>query len=74
MNKLIKNSEVPHKGDVALLHYDKSGLDHVAIVEWVFDDNSFLISECNYIHGECGIRHLTMEYKNLKGFYENTGI
>jgi len=70
MVAITKTTDTPRKGDVAIFHYEKSGLKHVAVVEYVFDDNSFLISECNYHSGECGVRHLDLTYKNLRGFYE----
>lgn len=58
-----------YKGTVAIFNYEKSGLKHVAVVEYVFEDGSFLTSECNYHAGECGFRHLQPTYPNLLGFY-----
>jgi len=69
MATIVSNEFKPAKGMIAVFVYEKSGLGHVAIVEYVFDNDSFLISECNYISGKCGIRHLQLDYKNLRGFY-----
>lgn len=69
MATLSPNSFTPKKGDVAIFHYEKSGLKHVAVVEYVFTNGYFWVSECNYTHGECEIRYLSPHYKNLVGFY-----
>lgn len=63
--------QTPEKGMLAVFHYEKQGLYHVAVVEHVFDDGSYWISECNMkkMYGKpCGIRHLASDYANLIGF------
>lgn len=66
----------PEVGDVAVMYYEKSGLTHFAVVEGIFDNGSFLVSECNMYHlysTGCGYRILSTNYKNLTGFYNGLG-
>lgn len=62
----------PKKGDLALFYYEKSGLPHVAVVEYVFDNGAVLISEANmyYLYsGGTGVRFMLPSYRHLIGFY-----
>jgi hypothetical protein len=63
----------PQKGDLALFYYEKSGLPHIAVVEYVFNNGGVLISEANMYHlytGGFGVRYLDPGYTHLIGFYE----
>jgi len=58
----------PQIGDIAVMRYEKQGLDHFAYVEIVLDDG-IIISECNYHAGECGYRILTFDYAHIDGYF-----
>lgn len=63
---------MPQKGDVAYFYYEKSGLPHVGVIEYVFDDGSFYLSETNmpfYHTNWFGVRYIPAGYKNFKGVY-----
>jgi hypothetical protein len=63
----------PEKGDLALFYYEKSGLPHVAVVEYVFSNGGVFVSEANMYHlyqGGMGIRYIEPSYHHLVGFYE----
>lgn len=63
----------PVVGDLAMFYYEKAGLPHVAVVEYVFNNGGVLVSEANMYHlykGGVGIRYLAPDYKHLIGFYE----
>lgn len=63
----------PTKGDLALFYYEKSGLPHIAVVEYVFPNGGVFISEANMYHlypDGMGIRYIESGYPHLVGFYE----
>lgn len=77
--------QAPKAGYIAVMEYEKDTYEcplgelvgnkcrikHFGVVEGVFDDNTFLLSECNmhklYPSG-CGYRILSTDYPNLLGF------
>lgn len=62
----------PEVGDVAMFWYEKSGLPHIAVVEYVFDNGGVWVSEANMYHlyeNGMGIRYLEPDYVHLIGFY-----
>ena len=62
----------PEVGDVAMFWYEKSGLPHIAVVEYVFDNGAVMVSEANMYHlyeDGLGIRYLESDYVHLIGFY-----
>jgi len=64
---------IPNKGDLAMFYYEKSGLPHVAVVEYVFHNGGVLISEANMYHlyeDGVGTRYIPPQYHHLVGFYE----
>ena len=63
----------PKKGDLAMFYYEKAGLPHIAVVEYVFHSGSFYVSEANMYHlykGGVGTRIIQPDYKNFVGIYE----
>jgi len=69
--ELINNATTtPHLGDIAVMRYEKQGLNHFAYVELVTDD-FILVSETNYKAGIFGFRFLPLDYPNLIGYYNN---
>ena len=62
----------PQKGDLAMFWYEKSGLPHVAVVEYVFNNGEVIISEANMYHlydDGVGVRYIEPNYPHLIGFY-----
>lgn len=62
----------PEVGDVAMFWYEKAGLPHIAVVEYVFHNGGVLVSEANMYHlykDGVGIRYLEPSYQHLIGFY-----
>lgn len=67
--ELIANiTPIPQVGSIAVMRYEKQGLNHFGFVE-VITDSHILISETNYKKGEFGYRFLSLDYQNLRGFY-----
>lgn len=71
---MIRQAEkrTPVKGDLVLFYYEKSGLPHIAVVEYVFDNGGVYISESNMYHlydDGFGIRYIDQNYSSLVGFY-----
>lgn len=73
---MVHQAEVNHtpkKGDLALFYYEKSGLYHIAVVEYVFDNGGMWISEANMYHlykSGVGVRYIDQTYPRLIGYYE----
>jgi hypothetical protein len=55
-------------GAVALFKYH-NGISHVALVE-ALGANGLTVSECNYIHGVCGLRYVPYGTYSLIGFWK----
>lgn len=70
MAELVEKAEwiVPKVGDIAVMRYEKSGLDHVGKIEATYD-SGFLMSETNYKPGEFTYRFIPYDYPHLIGFY-----
>lgn len=69
--EIVPNSEAT-VGTIAIFYYEKSGQDHFAAVEGIYDNGDLLISECNmYFYHEhgCGYRIIAADYPHLTGFH-----
>ncbi len=55
-------------GSVALFKYH-NGISHVALVE-ALGANGLTVSECNYVHGVCGLRYVPYGTYSLIGFWK----
>lgn len=65
--RMVATSTEPSVGSTALFYYPNSNLHHVALVKEVYED-SFLISEANYIHCATGTRVIMKNDNRLLGF------
>lgn len=70
MAELISNATTtPQVGSIAVMRYEKQGLNHFGYVEALGEDY-VLISETNYKAGKFSYRFIPLDYPHLIGFYD----